>query len=160
MKQHFEIILFNNDSRVFTDGLVNTIFTNSPHDYFSYVLCKEHCTINESGHEIKNLDLFTGLGSNRNIKDCIIIDNSIYCFQKHLTNGLHIPKYENHSKDNWLELLKNYLIEKIVEPDVDDVRKVIAADFNFEAIVGNSRTSQIKQMMNKHIVFEELEQQQ
>ena len=38
------------------------------------------------------------------------------------------------------------------------MRKVIGVDFNFESIAANSRTSQIRQMMNKHLVIEEMQQ--
>jgi hypothetical protein len=47
---------------------------------FSYVLCKDQCSLNESHHEIKCLDLFIGGDSGRKIQDCIVIDNSIFSF--------------------------------------------------------------------------------
>ena len=128
ISRHFEIILFNNGSKPYTDEIVKQIRAMQPDqdmNYFTHQLSKEDCSINENGHEIKNLDFFVGQGSNREIKNCIIIDNSLYCFQKHITNGLLIPKYENSSKDDWLELVKDYLMEKIVNPGVEDVRKVI-----------------------------------
>jgi TFIIF-interacting CTD phosphatase-like protein len=83
VSQHFEIILFNNGSKAFTDAVVKDIMSNSPDPektYFSHVLSKEHCAGNEVGHEIKNLEYFTGPEANRDIKDCVIIDNTIYCF--------------------------------------------------------------------------------
>ena len=103
------------------------------------------------------MDFFTGAGSNREIKDCIIIDNNIYCFEKHLTNGLFIPKYVLDDSDDWLQILLEYILDKVVLSE--DVRKVIGVDFNFESIAANSRTSQIRQMMNKHLVIEEMQQQ-
>lgn len=50
------------------------------YSYFSYVLNKSHCSINEVNHDIKNLDLFVGGESGREISNCILIDNNIYCF--------------------------------------------------------------------------------
>ena len=60
------------------------------------------CSINDSGHEIKNIDHFCNFDSNREKSDCLIIDNNIYSFQKHLTNGLLIDKFEGSDKDDWL----------------------------------------------------------
>ena len=47
---------------------------------FSYVLSKEQCSMNELNHEVKVLELFTGDESERNIEDCICIDNNVFCF--------------------------------------------------------------------------------
>lgn len=57
----------------------NTYF-KKPDEIFSYILCKDHCSINESHHEIKSLDLFVGEDSNRTLESCIILDNSIFSF--------------------------------------------------------------------------------
>jgi len=48
--------------------------------YFDLILSREQCSTNEKGHEIKDLDFFTAKGSNRDIKDCVIVDNSVLCF--------------------------------------------------------------------------------
>lgn len=94
--------------------------------------------------------MFVGGESGRDIKDCIIVDNSIYCFQRNITNGIQIPKFTDIENDNWLPLLKKYLIEKFVinkngksKLNVD-VRAKIAKDYNFEAITNLSRVAQIK----------------
>lgn len=79
---------------------------------FSYILCKEQCSINESNHEIKCLDLFIGGESGRTIEDCIIIDNSIFSFQRHLSNGILVPKYEGQTEDKILEKLTEYLMSR------------------------------------------------
>lgn len=63
------------------------------------------CSINDSGHEIKNIEHFCTFDSNREICDTLIIDNNIYSFQKHLTNGLLIDKFEGSDKDDSLKLL-------------------------------------------------------
>lgn len=97
LSEIFELILFNNSSKAYTDSVYKVFKSLQPNqekDYFSYVLNREECTINDPGHEIKNLNLFTGEGFNRDIKDCIIVDNNIYCFLNNLTNGLFIPKYD------------------------------------------------------------------
>jgi hypothetical protein len=46
-----------------------------PKHYFDHVLSREQCSSNEKGHEIKNLNFMVGPEANRDIKDCIIVDN-------------------------------------------------------------------------------------
>lgn len=148
LSENFELVLFNNSSKEFTDAIVRVILENSPSgrkDYFSHVLSKEHCSVNDSGQEIKNLDHFCTFDSNREINDCLIVDNSVYCFSKHLTNGLLIQKYEGATTDDWLPALQNYITEKFAgEGSIIDVRKTISNDFSFEDIVSNTRTSMIR----------------
>jgi TFIIF-interacting CTD phosphatase-like protein len=157
MSERFELILFSNASKVYTDEVVSQIEQDSPGQtkYFSYVLSKDHCSFDESNCEIKNLAFFCNEASGRDIKDCLIIDNNIYCFQKHLTNGLIVPKFEGSSDDHWLSLLQSYILEKF-DDSCEDVRTMIAEDFNFKQIINSTRTSQIRAMMSKHATSQEL----
>lgn len=105
--KHFEIILFSNGSQLYTDAVVAKLLEKlgQPDDqkYFDLILSREQCSTNEKGHEIKDLDFFTSHGSNRVIKDCVIVDNSVLCFQNQLTNGLFVPNYNfMDSDDDWL----------------------------------------------------------
>jgi hypothetical protein len=61
--------------------------------YFSYVLSKDNCSHNELNHEIKVIELFTGGESNRDLENCILIDNNVFCLQRNLSNGMIIPKF-------------------------------------------------------------------
>jgi len=146
--ENFEIVLFNNGSKAYTDSIVKMILENSPSvkkDYFSHVLSKDQCSVNDSGNEIKNLEHFCNFDSNREINDCLIVDNNIYSFQKHLTNGLLIDKFEGNCSDDWLELLKVYINEKFCgDAAIIDIRKTISSDFSFDRIVNNTRTSMIR----------------
>lgn len=81
--EKFELILFNNASKNFTEPIVKEIIEGAPFgskNYFSHVLSKEHLTVNDDKHEVKNLDLFCNFDSNRDLESCLIIDNSIYSF--------------------------------------------------------------------------------
>ena len=161
----FELVLFSNGSSVYTEAVVNKLMqcimngTVDPHSeeeektkptrqkYFEHILSREQCSVNEKGHEIKNLNFFTGPGSNRELKDCILIDNSIYCYQLHLTNGLFVPNYVfGDTGDDWLAKLKTYLIERftIEGEDTADVRTLISKDLRFEEIFNLSTLSQIR----------------
>jgi hypothetical protein len=72
-----------------------------------------------------------------------------------LTNGIVIPKYLGQPEDDWLALLSSYLINRFsADKEPVDVRKVVGKDLQFERVMELSRTSQIKQMMNKNILIE------
>ena len=57
----FELVLFNTASLAFTEAIVAQIKEDAPNNrnYFSYVLGKEHCSVDENNQEIKNLAFFT-----------------------------------------------------------------------------------------------------
>ena len=55
---------------------------------------------------IKNLDIF----KNIDLKDLIIIDNSVLSFAYHLDNGVPILPYYKGNEDNELKILTYYLI--------------------------------------------------
>ena len=55
---------------------------------------------------IKNLDIF----KNIDLKDLIIIDNSVLSFAYHLDNGVPILPYYQGNEDNELKILTYYLI--------------------------------------------------
>ena len=79
----FELVLFNNNTRSYTEKLVSTLLSQSVYSdrkFFSYILSKEQCSIDDSGHEIKNLDLFCNFDSNRELEDSLIVDYSIQSF--------------------------------------------------------------------------------
>jgi len=123
---------------------------NSKH-YFSHVLCREHCSTNDKGHEIKRIDFFTGEESNRYLKDCIIVDNSILSYQNNISNGLFVPNYNFMDKnDDWLKYLSQYLVERFTQNYEEDVPTKISSDFKIKEIFNLSNVSQIRQMMNKH----------
>jgi TFIIF-interacting CTD phosphatase-like protein len=114
--------------------------------YFDHVICREQCSTNEKAHEIKNLEFFTDGESNRYIRDCIIVDNQVYCYQNQITNGLFVPNYNfSDTHDDWLPLLQKYLVERFgpnsVGKQSEDVRGVLCEDLRFEEILNISRAS-------------------
>lgn len=91
LSKAFELVLFNNGSSLYTEAvlakLLSTLHPKQEREStvekkscFSHILCKDYCSSNDKGHDIKDLIYFTGPKSNRDLRDCIIVDNSIYCF--------------------------------------------------------------------------------
>lgn len=62
-----------------------------------------------------------------------------------MTNGIIVEKFEGNENDDWLDVLKTYILEKFGgENFIVDIRKTISIDFNFDRIVSNTRTSMIR----------------
>jgi len=66
-----------------------------PHSqYISHRLYRDNCVATEEGVYIKDLRI----GTNRNLKDMAIVDNTVYSFGYQLENGSSImPFYYNKS---------------------------------------------------------------
>lgn len=173
--KHYELVLFSTGSSSYTKSVVTALMDTiqngysdfedpdrvkpTKDHYFEHILCRDQCSSNEKGHEVKNLNFFTGPGSNRDLKDCIIVDNSIYCYQTNLTNGLLVPNFIfGDADDDWLDKLKGYLVGEFIESENPgewkDVRTTINRDLKFEEIFNLSTLSQIRQMMNKHVKYQ------
>ena len=128
---YYEIILFNSGSSKFTDLLMDSLFSflqieKESQTVFSYILNQKNASFNERGHSIKNINLITGGDSMRKLEDCIIIANNLLSFQKHITNGLLISKYQGEREDQTLSILSKYLISNFGSNIALDVRKRIA----------------------------------
>lgn len=64
ISKYFEIVLFSNGSQLYTNAVVEKLLEkiNAKDEFtvFDHILCREQCSTNEKGHEIKDLDFFTG----------------------------------------------------------------------------------------------------
>ena len=107
LKEHYNLILYTASHQSYTDGVLKLI--DPEKKYFKYRLFRYNCTqikINNSTYYIKNLDIL----KNFNLKDLIIIDNSVLSFAYHLDNGVPILPYYEGNEDNELKILTYYLI--------------------------------------------------
>ena len=61
---YFEIVLFSNGSQLYTkaviDKLLEKINATDEFKVFDHILSREQCSTNDKGHEIKDLDFFSG----------------------------------------------------------------------------------------------------
>ena len=77
---HFEVVLFTASQKIYAQTLAKIIDPTG--NLFKFRLFRDSCTLVE-GHYIKNLDT---LG--RDLKQTVIVDNSLVCFGYHLDNVL------------------------------------------------------------------------
>ena len=121
LKEHYNLILYTASHQSYTDGVLKII--DPEKKYFKYRLFRNNCTqIKEknSTYYIKNLDIL----KNFDLKDLIIIDNSVLSFAYHLDNGVPILPYYKGNEDNELKILTYYLIFIYHDEDLRESNKI------------------------------------
>ena len=123
-KEKFELIIFTASHKNYADKIIDYI--EKEKKYFSLRLYREHCIFIKPGLYIKDLRIF----KNRDLKNIVLIDNSIFSFAHQLNNGILVTSFYNDDNDFFLENLKEYLSYCI--EDCNDVRIINKEQFKFE----------------------------
>ena len=77
-------------------------------------LYRQNCVTPEKGVYVKDLSII----ADRNIKEVIIVDNSIISFAFNLSNGIPIKAFLGNRNDEELLFMVTYLEELFSKPDV------------------------------------------
>ena len=123
-KEKFELIIFTASQKNYADKIIDYI--EKEQKYFSLRLYREHCIFIKPGLYIKDLRIF----KNRDLKNIVLIDNSIFSFAHQLNNGILVTSFYNDDYDYFLYNLKEYLSYCI--EDCNDVRIINKEQFKFE----------------------------
>ena len=91
-------------------------------------LCRDNCFTTKKGHYIKDLRII----KNRDLKDIVIIDNTVEAFGLHINNGIPILDFYGQEGDK--ELLKLMPFLKALS-QVEDVRPVIKKKYNLSGLL-------------------------
>ncbi len=92
----------------------------------SHRLYRENC-VARAGTYLKDLRII----KNRDLRNTVIVDNSIVCFGKHLGNGIHVPSYFGQKDDNALRSVVG-LLKSVAGSD--DVQAALADRVGLEAL--------------------------
>jgi hypothetical protein len=91
--------------------------------YFKYRLYRNNCSLLDvegAKFYVKDLEIFN---ENYNLKDIVIIDNSVLSFAFHLHNGIPIVPYYDEDKDGSLYVVGLYLMHIFNEEDLREANK-------------------------------------
>lgn len=113
----FELIVYTASDSKYANIVLDAIEKNKK--YFAHRLYSEHCLKEDKKYSFKYLEL---LCQTRNLKNVIIVDNTVSNFAIYIRNGIPIKDYRCENDDIELIHLANYLT-KFVE--VDDIRELI-----------------------------------
>ena len=108
IKNIYNIIIFTASHRAYSDAVLN--YLDPENKYFKYRLYRDSCVQYKSDNinfYVKDLDIFK---DKFNLKDIIIIDNSILSFAYHLNNGIPVVPFYDSQIDIELPLLSYYLL--------------------------------------------------
>ena len=124
--ENFDLVVFTASDQNYADAIINYIEKDK--QYFKLRLYRNNCIFIEPGLNIKDLRIFN---SCRNIKDIILLDNSLFSFANQLNNGILITSFFDDKDDTFLNNLKDYL-EYI--QNQEDIREINKESFRFEEI--------------------------
>lgn len=127
--KEFEVIIFTASQKLYADVIIDHL--DPMHHFIHHRLYREHCTVNHE-HYVKNIDRI----ADRNLKDIIIVDNSIISFLFHLENGVPISTWYSNINDFQLKLLIDYL--KLMIP-VNDIRVVNRHSFQLQKLITTAK---------------------
>ena len=121
IKKHYYIVVFTASHQAYADAVLDFMDPNKK--YFKYRLYRNNCSLVDvegAKFYVKDLDIFDEY---YDLKDIVIIDNSVLSFIYHLENGIPIVPYYNEDKDGSLYVVGLYLMHIYKEDDLREANK-------------------------------------
>ena len=121
VKKNYHIVAFTASHQAYADAVLD--FMDPTNKYFKYRLYRNNCSlVDVEGNKfyVKDLDIFD---ESYDLKDIIIVDNSVLSFIYHLENGIPIVPYYHEDKDGSLYVVGLYLDHIYKENDLREANK-------------------------------------
>ena len=121
IKKKYYIVIYTASHHAYADAVLD--FMDPKKKYFKYRLYRNNCSlIDVEGAQfyVKDLDIFNEY---YDLKDIVIVDNSVLSFAYHLHNGIPIVPYYDEDKDGSLYVVGLYLIHIYGEEDLREANK-------------------------------------
>jgi Dullard-like phosphatase family protein len=124
LSKHFEIFVFTASEKSYANPIINLI--DPGRKIITEAFFRENCVQFKGGLCVKDLSLL-----NRDLKDIILVDDSIISFAYQLENGIPILPFTgtDEYEDKQLLDLRDYLLKLV---DVSDVRNSILKTFRWK----------------------------
>ena len=121
IKKYYHIVVFTASHQAYADAVLD--FMDPSKKYFKYRLYRNNCSlvdVDGAKFYVKDLDIFDEF---YDLKDIVIVDNSVLSFIYHLENGIPIVPYYNEDKDGSLFVVGLYLRHISNENDLREANK-------------------------------------
>ena len=118
IRDKYHIIAYTASHESYADSVLN--YLDPDKKYFEYRLYRSHCVlcvINEMKFYVKDLGI---LEDCCDLKDVVLIDNSVLSFAYHLDNGIPISPFYDSKNDCELLDISNFLLKYADEDDIRD----------------------------------------
>ena len=116
VRKYYYIVIFTASHQAYADAVLN--FMDPQNKYFKYRLYRNNCSlvdVDGAKFYVKDLDIFD---EHYDLKDIVIIDNSVLSFIYHLENGIPIVPYYNEDQYGSLYIVGQYLEHIFKEDDL------------------------------------------
>ena len=138
IKDKYHIVAFTASHESYADSVLNCLDPNNK--YFEYRLYRAHCVLMaEMKFYIKDLKI---LEDNYDLKDVVIIDNSVLSFAYHLDNGIPISPFYDSKDDTELLDIADILVKYANENDIRDKLKEIYKLTQYLEILKNNNSEE------------------
>ena len=127
IKNHYHIVIYTASHQSYADAVLD--YLDKENKYFQYRLYRNHCVqcdVDGIKFYVKDLDT---LNEKYNLKDVVLIDNSVLSFAYHLNNGIPIVPFIEQKDDTQLIMLAYYLVSIA---NFDDLTKENKKHINIE----------------------------
>ena len=121
IKKKYQIVIYTASHQAYADAVLD--FMDPKKKYFKYRLYRNNCSLLDvegAKFYVKDLEI---LNEYYNLKDIVIIDNSVLSFAFHLQNGIPIVPYYDEDKDGSLYVVGLYLMHIYDEEDLREANK-------------------------------------
>ena len=129
VSKYFVVGIFTASVKAYADAVIDYLDPNK--NLIQFRLYRNNCINVNDKIFVKDLRIIKGI----DIKDIILLDNSIYSFSAQINNGILVNSFFNDKNDielyNVLEYLLNFLVK------ADDVRNINEQFFNFDKIIND-----------------------
>ena len=119
--KYYHIVIYTASHQAYADAVLD--FMDPKKKYFKYRLYRNNCSlvdVDGAKFYVKDLDV---LNEFYDLKDVVIIDNSVLSFAFHLHNGIPIVPYYDEDKDGSLYVVGLYLLHIYPENDLREANK-------------------------------------
>ena len=127
VSKYFEVGIFTASVKEYADAVIDYLDPNK--QMVKFRLYRNNCINVNDRIYVKDLRILKGV----DLKDIILIDNSMYSFSSQLTNGILINSFYNDKNDIELYNVLGYLLNFLIK--ANDVRLINEQFFNFQRIL-------------------------
>ena len=134
IKKNYHIVIYTASHQAYADAVLD--FMDPKKKYFKHRLYRNNCSlidVDGAKFYVKDLDIFNEY---YDLKDIIIVDNSVLSFAYHLHNGIPIVPYYDEDKDGSLYVVGLYLMHIFNE---DDLREANRKQINLDSFMEEAK---------------------
>ena len=129
VSRYFEVGIFTASVKEYADAVIDFLDPNK--NLIKFRLYRNNCININDRIFVKDLRIIKGV----DLKDAILLDNSIYSFSAQLNNGILVNSFFNDKNDIELFNVFGYLLNFLMK--ADDVRVINEQFFKFEKIIND-----------------------